>query len=206
MVDLTHEDDATVATMTCDGATKMGNPGWGGCGAVLHVKRSSADGRESDRTFSAKLALGSRCTNNEAEYQGLLLGLRLAAKHGVTQLRAAMDSQLVANQMTRAGKPWRANLRMRELRDQANELCAQNAIDLDVSQIPRTRNTAADRLAKAAALDNFKPMANKQNINLQRQANGGGGGGGRRKRKSQSQTLTITVDQGEQRTVRQRMA
>jgi ribonuclease HI len=38
-------------------------------------------------------------TNNMAEYEGLLLGLRLAVSHGCKQLVVTMDSELVIKQM-----------------------------------------------------------------------------------------------------------
>ena len=42
-----------------------------------------------------------RCTNNMAEYEALLAGLRIAADLGVTRLLAKGDSQLVVNQVSK---------------------------------------------------------------------------------------------------------
>nr|XP_016489296.1 PREDICTED: uncharacterized protein LOC107809217 [Nicotiana tabacum] len=42
----------------------------------------------------------SDMTNNEAEYEDVIAGLRLALKYGVKRLRLRCDSQLVVNQVT----------------------------------------------------------------------------------------------------------
>ena len=74
-----------------DGASK-GNPGNAGYGSVLY----NADGHEID-------CVSGFCqqaqTNNYAEYEGLVAGLRLALKHGIQRLKVYGDSKLVIEQM-----------------------------------------------------------------------------------------------------------
>ena len=47
------------------------------------------------------VTLGFNASNNEAEYEALLAGLRMAKDLGKTRLKVHCDSQLVANQLTR---------------------------------------------------------------------------------------------------------
>ncbi|XP_057843397.1 uncharacterized protein LOC131052788 [Cryptomeria japonica] len=47
------------------------------------------------RTFKFSFTLSFACTNNVAEYEVLLLGLRLAKKHGIKNLKFIGDSELV---------------------------------------------------------------------------------------------------------------
>lgn len=74
-----------------DGCCK-GNPGPGGAGAVLYK-----DGIEiwSESTF-----VGKTVTNNIAEYNGLIIGLKQALQLGVKYLTVNGDSLLVIKQMT----------------------------------------------------------------------------------------------------------
>lgn len=55
----------------------------------------AADG--SDIQYSSYMTRGS--TNNEAEYQGLIEGLKLAAENGVKHITVKGDSKLVIMQM-----------------------------------------------------------------------------------------------------------
>src|SRR4051794_35069716 len=59
-------------------------------------------------------------THNEAEYQALILGLRLAHKHNIERLRVYMDSELVVEQLNGASAVRQAHLM--ELHDVASSL------------------------------------------------------------------------------------
>ncbi|GKB57862.1 reverse transcriptase domain-containing protein [Tanacetum coccineum] len=50
--------------------------------------------------FTYALRFGFDATNNEAEYEALIAGLRIAEQMGVKNLQANVDSRLVANQAT----------------------------------------------------------------------------------------------------------
>ena len=75
-----------------DGASR-GNPGRSGCGALL-MDPSTGRVLASDTKY-----VGNQETNNEAEYHGLMLALRLAQRHHATYVHVYMDSQLVVRQM-----------------------------------------------------------------------------------------------------------
>lgn len=73
-----------------DGASR-GNPGPGGIGIRIYDKKRNV------------LEEVSRCigyvTNNQAEYQALIEGLKLSAKYTRGSLKCYMDSELVVRQM-----------------------------------------------------------------------------------------------------------
>ena len=77
-------------SMWFDGGTHPGNPGNGGCGAIIKL---------GEREYSFNEYLGTNVTNNRAEYGGLLLGLRQAQKLGIRNLSVFGDSQLIIYQM-----------------------------------------------------------------------------------------------------------
>ena len=87
------------ATLYVDGASRN-NPGEGGAGAVLYDYGSDPQCRPVRHSFSRYLG---RATNNEAEYQALIMGLREALNLGVTHLTANSDSELVVRQVPQKG-------------------------------------------------------------------------------------------------------
>lgn len=77
-----------------DGCSK-GNPGASGAGAVLYnVVKNSETEIWADCWF-----VGASSTNNEAEYTGLLLGMKEAIRRGIRVIDIYGDSQLVIKQM-----------------------------------------------------------------------------------------------------------
>jgi ribonuclease HI len=74
-----------------DGGSR-GNPGPAAAAAVV----TNADGEVVDE---AAEFLG-RASNNVAEYQGLLLGLKRARELGATEVEVVNDSELIAYQVT----------------------------------------------------------------------------------------------------------
>lgn len=121
-----------------DGGSR-GNPGPAGCGAVV---------RDADGTVLAERSLGlGVATNNVAEYEGLLAGLRAAAELGAGEVDVRMDSKLVVEQLS--GR-WRIkHAALQPLAAQAKDLVAAFAA-VRFEWIPRERNAHADRLANAA--------------------------------------------------------
>ncbi|GAQ91985.1 probable phosphoglycerate mutase [Klebsormidium nitens] len=79
-------------TLEFDGASR-GNPGEGGAGALLLCPCGGVHERVSEY-------LGDDVTNNQAEYHGLIEGLKAAQLHGATHLEVRGDSELVIKQMT----------------------------------------------------------------------------------------------------------
>lgn len=124
------------ATVHFDGASS-GNPGKAGAGAIVEI-----DGREERLSKS----LG-RATNNEAEYEALILGLRFAKAQGAREVTVRGDSQLVIRQLQGRYRVNAENLA--PLYDQAKELLdGFEAIDL--AWLARDGNEAADDAARAA--------------------------------------------------------
>uniref|UniRef100_A0A2N9H4R2 Uncharacterized protein n=1 Tax=Fagus sylvatica TaxID=28930 RepID=A0A2N9H4R2_FAGSY len=86
-------------------------------------------------------------SNNESEYEALLIGLKSARRLGVDRLRVFCDSQLVVNQIS--GEYQARDERMASyLRAVKNSLSAFEFIQ--VEQIGREHNSHADILAKLA--------------------------------------------------------
>lgn len=122
-----------------DGGSR-GNPGPAGYGAV--VFDSSRGAVLAERYESIGVA-----SNNVAEYQGLIAGLRAAAALGANAVDVRMDSKLVVEQMSGRWKvkhPAMIALQ-REAAKVANEFA-----DVTYTWIPRAENAHADRLANEA--------------------------------------------------------
>jgi len=118
-----------------DGAAK-GNPGPAGIGVVLIDPK----GRVVE-----ELGQGiGWATNNVAEYQALIEGLKLAKRHGVDRLAVFSDSTLVVEQMKGAWKVKHQGLK--PLFAKARAL-AKDLGTVRFVAIPRERNRRADELA-----------------------------------------------------------
>jgi probable phosphoglycerate mutase len=122
-----------------DGGSR-GNPGPAGYGAVV---RDADTGEVLD-----EVAAGiGRATNNVAEYQGLLAGLRAAIALDPESVDVRMDSKLVVEQMN---GHWQVkHPDMLALRKEAATVVAQLP-RVTFTHIPRAQNSHADRLANEA--------------------------------------------------------
>src|SRR3954466_420182 len=87
-----------------------------------------------------------QATNNTAEYEGLLAGLRIAADLGIKQLIVRGDSQLVVRQVN---KDYQSPL-MEAYVDEVRKL-EERFVGLQMEHVPRARNDIADGLSKCAA-------------------------------------------------------
>jgi len=81
------------AILHTDGGAR-GNPGPAGIGAVLKVG-------EKEHLFKRYIG---EATNNQAEYQALLLGLEKTEEAGATEVECYLDSELVVKQLRREYK------------------------------------------------------------------------------------------------------
>ncbi len=118
----------------------FGNPGESGCGVVL--KTESGDLVEKKGIY-----LG-HATNNVAEYQGLLLCLEMAGRHGVGSLTVYSDSELLVHQVNgryRVKKPHLA-----ELHGRVRAALAGGRFQFQIRHVPREQNGEADGLAREA--------------------------------------------------------
>ncbi|XP_059670631.1 uncharacterized protein LOC132316139 [Cornus florida] len=90
-------------------------------------------------------------TNNEAEYEALLAGLRLASSLQVRCLKVFSDSQLIINQVTGQYHP--KEERMKAYKE-AVENVAWGFDQIKFYQVPRVENAEADQLATSASSSN----------------------------------------------------
>jgi ribonuclease HI len=121
-----------------DGASR-GNPGEAGFG--VHV--TTPDGRE----VAALFGYLGRATNNVAEYQALLHGLRYALDNGASAVEVFSDSELLVRQL--AGRYRVKNPGLQPLFREAQGLLARFE-RARVTHVPREQNRAADALANKA--------------------------------------------------------
>lgn len=121
-----------------DGACR-GNPGHGAAGAVL----TDAEGKV---LHEWRRYLGF-CTNNIAEYEALILGVRNSLGLGISRLDILLDSELLVKQVK--GEYRVKNERLRELMSELQRLLSQLS-DYDIMHIPREENRQADKMANVA--------------------------------------------------------
>jgi len=125
-----------VLVVEADGGSR-GNPGPAGYGAVV---------REGDTVLAERAEFLGVCSNNVAEYSGLIAGLRAAAEIDPTaQVEVRMDSRLVVEQMSGNWKIKHAD--MRRLALEAREIFPPGQVRY--TWVPRAENGAADALANA---------------------------------------------------------
>ena len=86
-------------------------------------------------------------TNNTAEYEGLLAGLRIAADHRIKKLVVRDDSQLVVKQVN---KDYQSPL-MKAYVDEVRKL-EERFDGIQAEHVPQVENDIADYLSKRAAL------------------------------------------------------
>jgi len=127
-----------------DGASK-GNPGLAGAGWMLINERDSILVKDSKFLGEA--------TNNEAEYQALILGLKNALSCGVQEIRVHMDSELLVRQIN--GLYRVKNPRLTVFFHQVRDLLS-NFAKYAIIHIPREENREADRMANEAIRKKIK--------------------------------------------------
>jgi ribonuclease HI len=126
-------------TLFCDGASR-GNPGSASIGFALF----DAEGNE---VVGCGRYLGEKITNNVAEYESLLQGIRQALSLGVRHLLVRMDSQLAVRQVQGAYRVRNAGLQ--PLYKSVMQEVA-NFSSFEIDHVPRDENSRADALANLA--------------------------------------------------------
>jgi ribonuclease H / adenosylcobalamin/alpha-ribazole phosphatase len=100
----------------------------------------------SDGSFDQEVKRFDQGTHNIAEWHALILGLRLALKHGERHVVVKGDSMLVVKQINRE---WQTkNAALLSLRTQAEDLLALFESSR-VEWIPRKENRRTDELGRA---------------------------------------------------------
>ncbi|XP_065033836.1 uncharacterized protein LOC135666192 [Musa acuminata AAA Group] len=100
------------------------------------------------RSFERSLRFRFKATNNEAEYEALLAGLRLALEMQVDAIHVLTDSQLVAKQLS--GGYEARDATMAKYLARVRDLTARFPY-FTLSNVPREENERADALAKLAS-------------------------------------------------------
>jgi ribonuclease HI len=121
-----------------DGASK-GNPGLAGAGAVIYQCEKEI--------WHGYKFIGEKATNNEAEYNGLIIGLNKAIELNIKSLLVNGDSLLVINQMTGKYKCHSQNLL--PFYNSAKEL-SKKFEAIQFQHIYRDFNKRADELSNIA--------------------------------------------------------
>ncbi|GJU49196.1 reverse transcriptase domain-containing protein [Tanacetum coccineum] len=98
--------------------------------------------------FTYAMRFRFEATNNEAEYEALIAGLRIAEQMGVKNLQANVDSRLVANQVN--GSYVAKESGMVQYLKKVKTL-ASNFKEFSIKQVPRSENKKADALSKIAS-------------------------------------------------------
>ncbi len=120
-----------------DGGAR-GNPGPAACGVALL--------RDGEVVLERGKYLGE-ATNNVAEYEGLLLGLELAAQLGANEVRINSDSELLVRQIEGRYRVKAAHLK--PLYRKAKKMLDQFSAYF-INHVPREMNKIADGLANRA--------------------------------------------------------
>lgn len=145
-------------TLYCDGGSR-GNPGISGCGCVLY-SNDSVPGKEESKKVWEKAQYCGIGTNNEAEYLGLVLGLRQCVEMKVQNLTVKMDSLLVINQMK---KEWK--LKAQNLKPYNAKACfyASKIPKIKFEHVRRELNTEADEQSNIG-MDNISNIKTPLNV------------------------------------------
>jgi ribonuclease HI len=121
-------------TINTDGGSR-GNPGPGACGAILKDRNGSV--------VAQKGRFLGVCTNNEAEYRGLILGLKTALEMGADSAEVLMDSELVIKQLK--GTYRVKNAKLLPLYQKVKGL-EQKIGEVSYFAVPREQNKLADAI------------------------------------------------------------
>jgi ribonuclease HI len=122
-----------------------GNPGEGGAGVVIKD--------EQGKTIAHFKEYLGMVTNNRAEYQALILGLREAHRLGIREVEVNLDSELVVNQVN--GMYRIRDAQLKTLEEEVRRLLGRYSRWV-VQYIPRENNREADRLAREAVRDKHR--------------------------------------------------
>ncbi|GJW04951.1 reverse transcriptase domain-containing protein [Tanacetum coccineum] len=113
-----------------------------GSGACLIL--TSPEGKE----FTYALRFQFTASNNEAEYEALIVALRIATHMGVCNVHVSVDSKLVANQVLGTYVAKEENMVKYLEKTKSLISCFAN---FSISQVPRSKNKKADVLSKIAS-------------------------------------------------------
>ena len=135
------------ATMYFDGGA-LGNPGKAGAGYLLYPESAQPPHIVLVEPFAkAAVRMNGICTNNQAEYVGLIHGLQAAIAHKVTDLTVYGDSELVIKQMKGLYKVKNPILQVLNVKAQ---FLAHQFLSVSYNWVERSKNKSADALSNTA--------------------------------------------------------
>ena len=137
---LSQLDPGKTYVLYFDGGSR-GNPGIAGVGMVLY------DGEGGSEIWSGCQYIGEMSTNNEAEYKGLIAGLRVARSMGITNILVQGDSELILRQIDGVYRV--KSEKLRPYFEEAMSLRREFA-SFRTNHIERAQNARADALANEA--------------------------------------------------------
>nr|XP_043639225.1 uncharacterized protein LOC122610294 [Erigeron canadensis] len=136
--DASKEEESPPWTLFTDGASSAGRSR---AGLIL------IDPDKNEYTYA--LRFDFLASNNEAEYEALLAGLKIARKMKEENIHTYVDSQLVANQIKGA---FEANQKTMQLYLEEARKVISEFKKFIIEQVPRSQNKKADALSKLASL------------------------------------------------------
>ncbi len=133
-----------------DGCSK-GNPGLAGAGAVIYLNddNDNDNDNELEEIWATSQFVGVKATNNEAEYSGLIIGLKKAIELNIKEINVEGDSLLVIKQMLGEYNVKSENLF--KLYNEAKE-CQKMFKNITFTHIYRINNKRADQLSNMALI------------------------------------------------------
>ncbi|KFK23737.1 hypothetical protein AALP_AAs51459U000100, partial [Arabis alpina] len=131
------EDQPGIWELHVDGSSSKNGSGVG-------IRLASPTGEILEQSFR----LGFRASNNEAEYEAIIAGMRLAKGLNIEHVHAFCDSQLVSNQFS--GEYATKDDRMEAYQKIVKDL-ALTFKEFTLTRIPRAENVDADALANFAS-------------------------------------------------------
>ncbi|XP_057247305.1 uncharacterized protein LOC130589767 [Beta vulgaris subsp. vulgaris] len=113
-----------------------------GCGAGLLILDPQSNGTD----YAVKFDFTA--SNNEAEWEALLLGIQLCKAAGARELKTHSDSQLIVGQVTGEYEAKEDSMRMylRKVKEEITSLS-----QFSITHIPRSENQQADALSRLAS-------------------------------------------------------
>ncbi|XP_057450405.1 uncharacterized protein LOC130741746 [Lotus japonicus] len=109
-------------------------------------------------TIEQSLKFDFQASNNQAEYEAIIAGLRLAIEMGVQSIRIKTDSQIVSRQIQ--GEYQAKDAQLAKYLVKAQNLMKQ--VDkVQINHVPREENTRADILSKLASA---KKVGNNKSV------------------------------------------
>nr|GEW15515.1 reverse transcriptase domain-containing protein [Tanacetum cinerariifolium] len=140
------QDRGCTATLRCLLASRMLVPHGSSCvdGSGAGLILTNPEGVE----FTYALRFQFAASNNEAEYEALVVGLPIATQMGVKNVQVNVDSKLVANQVLGTYVAKEDNM-IKYL--EIVKGLIRGFTTFSISQVPRSKNKKADALSKIAS-------------------------------------------------------